>query len=253
MLKEYINKLLPEEFLARDSYKDLDGRGFVERYLSIFGEELDESIWAKIEDLPNIIDPYTTSTEYLNLITYTLGNIEVIYNNEEDLRNLLTYLISIYKIKGTKQSYISLLRNIGLEAEIEEIPTIEARYDTEELRYDTEELRRDTGCQTCSKYILHLTGSGEITIDQYNKIERIVSLVEPINAKLSQLIYNEEPLDNIMIKVEIDEEGNLIYDNTADPSIILTLDENGDLHIEGPNANRYHIGEDGNLYYTTIQ
>ena len=90
-------------------------------------------------------------------------------------------------------------------------------------------------------------------VSLYNKIERIVSLVEPINAKLSQLIYNEEPLDNIMIKVEIDEEGNLIYDNTADPSIILTLDENGDLHIEGPNANRYHIGEDGNLYYTTIQ
>ena len=94
------------------------------------------------------------------------------------------------------------------------------------------------------------TVNGIMTAILFEQIQLLVSLVEPINANINNLIFDGDIITAIFISVTIDSNGDLIYDNTADPDLILTL-VNGELIISGPLSNRYFL-QDGDLFFTTI-
>lgn len=253
LLKDYITSLLPSTIKDQDSYKDVNQKGFVERYLEIFGLELDEFYYTKIYNIEDELNPLTVSNpEYLDYIAYALGDWPNIAQDEAGYRRFLSYVVSIFKIKGTIQSFHSILYPLGLEIDnFYEVPLVGVTYDVGIL-YDDPVIRYDDACQTCSYFDISLTGLEDLTAELYDKILNTIELVRPINAKLRTFEYNGGEVVEVIIEVEVDEDGNLVYNNDADPDLELTLSVDGDLIISGPNANRYYIDENGDLIYISI-
>lgn len=248
-LKEYVISLVDDYILSSDSYKDVNGKGFVQRYLEIFGAELDEYYYPLIEGLENEWNPLTvTNTGYLDYIAFLLGDIPNIATDTESYRRVLTYIVSIYKIKGTLKSIYAILYPLKVVVtDIVELDPGAVQYDTG-LTYDDGHLY-DNNCPQCSEFDLEVTSVLALTTELYNKILDTLPLVLPINFKLRTLTFNGGVIEVVHIEVTIDEDGNLIYNNDADPGLVLTLSPDGDLIINGPNANRYFIAENGDLMF----
>jgi hypothetical protein len=247
LLKDYMPALLPDYVRDQDSYKDLNNKGFIVRFLEIFGEELDDEFYSKIEGWLINISPITSDAIYLDYFAVMLGDIEKVSSNTQRYRGFLSYIASIYKIKGTKKSYVAILRSIGLETVVNELVPDGNNYDDPLVEYDDPGIAYDVDNAPCSDYTLTITGP-TITGEIYRLIDLLVNLVEPINARRTGIIYNTVPITAVYIEVYVDEFGDLIYDNVSDPGLVLTL-VNGDLIISGPNASLYYLGNDGDLYY----
>jgi hypothetical protein len=250
MITELVQEIIPDYIRDNDSYRDNDGKGFVERYLEIFGQELDEEYYAMIEEdvFTDLFNPLEMDAKFLDYVAYALGDIPTLTFTEASYRRLLTYLVSIWKIKGTKRSFIAILLPLrAVVTEIEEIVPLSYTYDAGHT-YDQPGILYDKNCPQCSQYNITITSILPLTADYYNKILDAIALVEPINAQINEFTFNGDAIDVLHIEVEVDENGDLVYDNDADPSLILTLDEHGNLHISGPNAARYFM-EDGDLYF----
>lgn len=252
LLKDYMTNLLPDYIKREDSYKDVDGKGFIVRYLEIFGAELDEFIYNKIGNLENEFNPLSiTNAGYLDYIAFLLGDLPNLTQDEDAYRRLLTHIISIYKVKGTKKSFKAILYVAGVEIEeFNEVPLSAQVYDGEDINYD-DSINYDENCATCSEYDLVVSSTLTLTASLYSKILDLISLVEPVNAKLRNFTFNENSIEEVLIEVIIDENGDLVYDNAADPDLELTLTSDGDLIIEGPNANKYFLNNEGDLIYVS--
>lgn len=244
IFSSYLKGLLPTYIVEQDSYKDANQEGFIVRFLKIFGYELNEYYYNKIENLPNEWSPLTlTNGSYLDYIAYALGDIPDFAKDEAAFRRLLTFLVSIYKVKGRVLSFKAILYPASVKVtSLTEVPLLEVNYDVPGIDYDDEYLY-DENCATCSEYDLNITITQDMTADLYNKILSLIALVEPIGAKLRTIIANGNPVTEVHITVEVDINGDLIYDNVEDPGLILTLTPDGDLIISGPNADRYYISE----------
>lgn len=114
------------------SRPDLEGKGILERFLSIGAEYFDEEIVPDIDHIMDLSDPRKTPYEYIGFlwefwgyIPYSYGLVKtgVPYSKDDleqwirnsrfplaDYRNLLKYAISLYKIKCTDQFYEVLSR-----------------------------------------------------------------------------------------------------------------------------------------------
>lgn len=222
--------LFPVYFKENDSYKDSDGKGLLERYMENFGAELDEFFIPQIRDYLNIIDPLITDGRFLNAIAYTLGNPPDITLNESDYRKLLSYVVDIYKVKGTKLSYELLFNLLGLKVTITEIYIDDVIYDNN-LLYDTIS-KYDTFCESCSKYKIHYGDYFEsckpgsigfletvILPEVINKIIEVIHFIEPINAKLDSL-YREYEICETYERFK--NESDTIINDIKDSLIICT-------------------------------
>lgn len=126
-LKNLIN-LLPSYFKSNDTYKDDDGKGILERFINICGSYFGD-IHNNISGIMNILDfDEDNNYLYINLVWEFLGSIPYGYgalisgdnNNywEPNLNSvpraksnrILKYVVSLYKIRGTKKFYEILLR-----------------------------------------------------------------------------------------------------------------------------------------------
>lgn len=145
---------LPRYYHEEDTYKNVGGRGLLERYLEIFGLELDNSIIPYLEDFLDEVDPKTASNNFLTHIAYSLGSPLDIFNDASKFALLLQYIISIYKIKGTICSYEIYFKILGLNVHvIEHFDNTEIYYDSGVL-YDTDLILYDSYCELCSEYSL---------------------------------------------------------------------------------------------------
>lgn len=193
--KEYFRNLLPHYIIGIDSYKDSEGMGLFERYFVLFGENLDEEKAEQIENFLNIIDPKVCDSKFLNHISDSLGNPPDVFINDEQYRNLLYYIVSIYKIKGTKQAYALFFSILGFTIEIEEIPLLSpsSNYDLDITPYDTFELvdiYDQNVCQPCSSYTIkfYYTDNSEVlTLNTLGLLKNAIDFNEPINAHLHAL------------------------------------------------------------------
>jgi len=194
-LSDLIRRQLPDYVIDNDSYKDINKKGFVERYLSIFGAELDEYYYDQIDKIVDQVDPLNTGNVLmLDLIAGGLGDLPNISKNSDHYRRILVFITSIWRIKGTKQSYKSLLYTVGCyNTDIVEVPLVGSSYDDGVTFYDDGVSFYDGNCPTCSEYDIITTGPA-LTDEIHQAILNLVVLVEPINAKLRNLIYNEEVL-----------------------------------------------------------
>jgi phage tail-like protein len=201
--KTFIFERLPYYFKSEDTYKDINNEGLLERYLSIFGSHLDEDLIPDITCYLNILDASICEEKFLTHISDSLGNPPDVFQTEAEYRNLLLYIVSMYKIKGTRDSYELFFSILGFDVLITEIAPIitdgiTSRYDSDTItRYDSGSTldTYDLGeCEPCSGYDVELTPKqgSNITLDQsmINKINEVIKFNEPINAKLRNLVIN---------------------------------------------------------------
>jgi hypothetical protein len=251
VFNDYLVKRLPDYIIERDSYKDINQKGFVQRYVGMLGLELDEEIYNKLEELPDQWDPRTVANpEYINYFAVMLGDLPRLLDDEYNYSSILLYIVSIYRIKGTINSYKALLGALGhTTVTIAEIDNSSVIYDLtpSPLLYDAPGVIYDDNCRSCSFYQILLTTSLPVTGVNYQSVIVAASLLEPLGAQLLSVSWNGDTVNGVYIEVYIDPDGNLFYDNAADPGLILTL-VNGDLIISGPNAVKYYL-DGGNLYY----
>ncbi len=199
---------LSSYFQEEDSYKDNQGQGLLERYLKIFGEDLDEVVLPLMLDYIKTVDPLESADfanqiidpsnvdnqRFLNHIAYTLG-LPPDLTNDDYYRKVLQFAIALYQIKGTIPSYEIWADMVGIQLSIYEVEPKEVRYDSG-FNYDTiiQDILSETPtlydsvCPTCSEYVIAIEGLSIIPEEQLELLNQIISLNEPINAKLIGII-----------------------------------------------------------------
>lgn len=193
ILAEFLWSKLSSYYHENDTNLDGDNKGTFERFLNIFGLELDEIVTPGIESFLNNVDPETAAEQYLPNISFALGQPDDILGNTAIYRELLTQMISIYQIKGTSRSYKMLFGLLGMSVTItEKFPGSNA-YDTV-LIYDTDALYDNDACsKTCIHYDLtytNLPGFNVVPLaagveDKLRKL--IYDLIQPVGAELDSL------------------------------------------------------------------
>lgn len=232
---------LPTYFRRNDSYKDTFGRGLLERYLEIFGDELDEDIIPELEAILDIVDAQIAPSRFLTHLSDTLGNPPDLFINEPQYRNILSFILDFYKLKGTKQGYEFFFGLFGFNIVITELPYNEAYYDDGNL-YDTPNAENDylydNQCPTCTCYTIEFINRtdsmGNISPIGPNDLTNIIAAIEftePINAILCGLIQIIEPLDIVNTCIEetitIYTIDNILYDEGELYDDSHTYDESG--------------------------
>ena len=202
--KSFIKSLLPDEVLNRDSYKNTENKGLLERYLNNFGEELDQNLEPYLTNFLDLLDPRICDPKYLTPLSFILGLPPSIDKNISTYRKILSYAIQIYKLKGTKKSYQLLFNLIGISIEIvEEIPRKAARYD-DNILYD-ETTNYDDECDACSYYsILYYDPAhplDPVPQDILDLFSSIICFLQPINAKLRGYIRSLYIEDSFIFNV----------------------------------------------------
>lgn len=187
---------LPGYFKKNDTYKDNTARGLLERYLEIYGTEIDDEIVPFIENYLDIVDVTRSDDKFLVHTAYTLGNPPNLYGNTADWYKILKYIVDLYKIKGTAKSYRLWFALWGLHANLVQYRPKEYFYDSDNLH--DEDWTYDSGCPTCSFYEIFVNiltndcGQGQVytplTEEILNLIALLISLNEPINAVLKDIV-----------------------------------------------------------------
>lgn len=212
--RDFMFSRLPLYFKVNDTYKNSEGKGLLERYLSAFGYELDFEIIPKLECYLEIIDASIAEPQYLNHISDVLGNPPDIFQDENIYRNLLRYILSVYKIKGTKKAYELFFQILGFNVLIEEIPPTQEEYNYdiagEYDKGDIDSVYDQDLCQPCSLYRVIFTpindSSASLTPELLSKLNDVIAFNEPINAKLDNLLYSVRFDDFISINAEEDKD-----------------------------------------------
>lgn len=188
-----------------DTNKDSNGDGTFIRYMSIFGEELDDNV---IPDLTNAIYqkvPYSSDGNHINsrllpYLTADLGGYPDPDNllSETVLRKILANLVDIIKHKGTQLGYDKLFFFYGYSVILTIYPFQGILHDQSappadfDINHDTDDIGNgspvihDQGCRKCFEYditLTSLTGVSQIALT-HSQIASIASFVEPVNMTL---------------------------------------------------------------------
>ena len=234
---DFIVGNLPNYFLEEDTYKDTDNKGLFERYMGMYGGYIDEELYPQINNYLNIIDASICDSKFLNHISDVLGNPPDVFKNEAQYRNLLSYIVSVYKIKGTKRAYELFFSILGFNIEIEEVEPVNAEYlydnEGEYDKGDPLSVYDQTLCAPCSVYNIKFyfsDSSIELTdINILSLLDAAIKFNEPINATLGSLtmaLFIEDTIDLDIIDegviitpetVELYDTGNLYDDNEEVP------------------------------------
>lgn len=204
-LKNLID-FLPFEYKAQDTYK-VNGKGILERFLEICGEHFEDYITKDIENILDIIDIDKAPDMYLNFLWQFLGEMPFAYGNTIDaqkwaeyfngfysdaklqelsklwiipkegpftltstqVRNILKYSISLFKIRGTSEFFEIMMRLYGLTCVVTD-PAKADSYDgwvkgnphfDQYYHYDDKYTYDNTfDCSQCIPVTFRLTGHG---------------------------------------------------------------------------------------------
>jgi hypothetical protein len=196
---------LPIYYHLNDSYKDANDKGLLKRYLENIGEDLDNNILPLIDNLLDVIDPTTqasTNYKFINHLAYTVGSPPDIFLGDPaqaaKYAKLVNHIVSIYKIKGTKKSFVSFFALLGYTVSIIEWPLEKPTLYDNESQMDTL-LQMDKGCQDCSEFsILNQavllssfcgdTGNPVLDPSLFQLIVDMAAFLQPINTKLRTVI-----------------------------------------------------------------
>ena len=241
VFNRFITDKLPEYFRRNDTYKDKNNEGLLIRFLSIFGDEIDQEIMPTIECYLNIIDAQNCDPKYLTHLSDVLGNPPDIFGDDDIYRNLLSYICSVYKIKGTKTAYELFFSLLGFTIDLVEIEPNKNifNYDVNGM-YDDGIIYDSNPCEGCSYYDITFYPKDytnyTFTQDLIAKLRAAIKFNEPINAKLRYLTLgvkiddtininiNESDITTINDNVVLYDIGNNYDDsNSYDVSVIIVL------------------------------
>lgn len=208
-LTDFFFSFLPAYYKINDTYKDGEGRGLLQRYLSAFDPVVLDVVFPNIENYLDITDAQTCNPKYLVHIADALGNPPDVFGDDNKYRNLLSYIVTVYKIKGSIASYKLFFDILGFYSEIDEIPLLNktSLYDNGG-EYDSDEFLSEYDrnlCQTCSYYdiTLYYKDIDNYNIDQtiINNIREAIKFNEPINARLRNLTIGIRLRDSMDIEI----------------------------------------------------
>lgn len=192
--KNWLFGQLPAYYKDEDTYKDIGNEGILERYLRNFGSELDEGIYPFVLNFLDLFDALKCREDLLNHLSFTLGLPPNLDNTAYVYRKVIKYAVDLYKIKGTKKSFVLLFNIAGLDLQIiEDAAQPNVTYDANPpYIYDNPvfPIQYDRLCADCGGYVLAYNGLNGIPSDPniLNIIQNIICYLQPINAKLSGLI-----------------------------------------------------------------
>lgn len=264
MLKEYIIKLLSDDILERDSYKDSQGRGFVQRFVEIFGEDLDEVVIKSIEEYDvYTIDINNADSKFIEYYEDLQGDVKNFGVTESLRRNIVKYIIAIYQIKGTKKSIHQILAIRGFKVlSITEHPPLEYLYDEPGVNYDDPVVMYDKSCDTCSEITIDMERNtpDPLSLEEIEIIYQLIDLVIPINTNIRDVQVNGSSVINLITAIYLDTEpgsgvvtpqGDMFY-SEDDPlgEVELSINDVGDLVVSGTKTAGYSLNNEGDLIYS---
>lgn len=241
-LKPSIIEYFPPMYIIDDINKNSEEKGTNQRFQEMLADDWDTELLPFIYNLVDTVYAENTPDKFVPYIEYYWGIIDPIIEDMDIRRKILKYIPKIYQTKGTLTSYEIVFKILGFTSVFIEELQQETGFDSP-LLFDDEQRRFDRNeCQTCSKYNLHLGGNLQISETFYNSIIKAIAFVEPINAKLNSIIYN----DNLVtFAIFVDVNGDLQY-SALNSSTDIYLKDNGDIVIVDAKAQSYFI-DNGNL------
>lgn len=249
-LKELVFSLFGGYEKAVDSYKDEEGRGILERFNRICAEEFDTYFQPAIDGmLDNLLVPDLAYVKFVPYLEDLLGSPPVLKNTVAFRRKILKNIIQLYKIKGTNTAYKILFGMLGFTT-VTIVETYPSSSLDSDFTMDDPGRRWDGGCQPCSNFTIDLAGDVTINPGLVDGIYNIIDFNKPINARLKGITFDGGTLVKKIISVEVNELGDLVYDNEYDPDLILSLSKDGDLLVDGPEKDHYSLDANGDLIYT---
>lgn len=223
---------LPPYFKEEDTYKDGNGKGILERFLNTLGQYLSDDILQPLKDEQHIIKLAASSPRLVNFIWELFSFIPYSYgvlldNNKQGLydksnpeawvdvdtdlkpraafRDLLSYAVQLYKIRGTLEFYPTLLKFYGYSCTVVDISgTLEdpdslvsenyIPYMDSGLNMDEEVTMdiSDTGSRAFSTIELSITIDHENTSDFRTRLYLLLNHFRPV-------YINEFNADNVTI------------------------------------------------------
>ncbi len=254
MWKERIWKYFGAAFhiLDKQGVVDNEGKGELQRFNEIIGEDIDDMIEPLIDGLiNNTLIPDTMYDRFISLFEITIGMTMRLTNGIELRRKVLKFAFHLYKIRGTKRGYEVPLRMLGFDS-VEIVESWVVSSLDSPLTLDDPIRRLDSGgrCQGCSGYELRLTGTFELTAEIMRAVGEVIEFNEPINARLTGLFYNGEDALSSLIRFRIFET-NLYYENLSLYDVEFVINNEGELIAQGPDAYRFSI-RNGNIFLRTV-
>lgn len=196
-----------------DINKDSSGKGTLERFNALVGEYIDDEIYPLVDSImANLYDPNSNFDRFIPVLEEMVGfhyENRLIYfdNSTYWRRRLLQGALKRYSIKGTIRGYVVLFRMLGLEAVIT-YSNVGGSFDTGTFDDPLKTFDSFTFTVGASGYTVNLTGSVPYT-DVEQAVLNIIKFNEPINAHLTEIIYNNVP---IVVGADFDLDFDLDFD-----------------------------------------
>ena len=190
-LDKYFFKSLPDYFSLNDSYKDVNNRGLLERYLDSF-QAVSEQYITDVDNLPDHVFPATADLRFLDYISNYYGNPPDALGQPTLFADILSNITIINQLKGTFRAVQKFFSVLSIQVSMIHTQNSEFRYDSGVQHDDV--VMHDTRCLLCSRYVMNITlpSSGFwdpyfATLDDNKKraIQSILLYLLPLNMVLT--------------------------------------------------------------------
>lgn len=176
-----------------DPNKDVDGKGTMQRFVEIVGEDVDNSLLPLVENfIAKIYKAETMDSRLIPFREQAQGNDIfpfLLSGGDAMRRRIIRHWRWLVGERGTKVGMIKLFAWLGITAVITEINDTGGFDSATTFDSDVRPVFDSGKCRSCSFYQLDLTGP-LLTEELWFGILSIIAFHEPIHAELYILTYN---------------------------------------------------------------
>lgn len=187
-INDFLFYIFPDYFKQNDSYKDNNNRGLLERFISLFGDEIDEHVVPYIECIMDSMDSSTSNPKFYPHIADSFGMDTTLFLSNDIYKNVLSTCLSFYKKKSTLEYITRYFYILGYDITITKEPISTEHFYWDLSVSDNSGRWDELQCPICFKYsaaIYKLPSGGSITVDEENKLKDILISQAPINSSLT--------------------------------------------------------------------
>lgn len=219
-LNKFFFESLPAYFQTQDQGV-VEGKGVLERFLSIFPAESNQFL-TDIKELKDLIDPNLVPEEFLSYLGALYGFPPNVAPNTDIYRVLLRNAINIYKYKGTYNGVKKFFEAIGVTAYLELVEGTVTRYDDSKNYDEDPAFNYDSINSYCKGYRLALIdprglfpelGGLEQPAEIVETITKAMEFLMPIGSSLVEIQYGGISIEDYLnYKAMVESNGGAIYD-----------------------------------------
>jgi len=178
-----LTQYLPE-FFVKDQPQD----SFLERFLAIFNS-INLDLEDRIENLPSMFDPYSIDSNFLSWFSKWFSIQDELIWGEEKLRKLISEIVKLYRMKGTKYAISRII-----EIYTGEEPIIIEKFNIENnLYYLKNKKKTDMLFGDNSYYFTIIINNGKInTPEEYTGLLMIIDRFKPIDSICNLVVLNKD-------------------------------------------------------------